>query len=856
MAGRTQPDPGEHNSPAWWDAAAGQDPAAGVGGRPSADPAPYGYRQAAYPTQVAHPFAASSGGQDAAGYGDGYGGYGAAPAHVPTTTPEAFFSPAEQAAALAGGGSGGGFGGSSGGGGSGRGGGSGKGDGRRRLINYPRAGRRGVLRWIPSWKLVFGSGFTTLTALIAAIVVFYVMTPIPSVQAKDLPQVSTAVYSDGTPIGQFKATERVNVDLKQVPVYVQRAVLASEDRTFYSNAGISPRGIIRAAWNNARGGSLQGGSTITQQYVKNFFLQSDRSVSRKAREFVISLKVARDVPKEQILQDYLNKIYFGRNAYGIQAASRAYFGKSVGQLTVSEGAYLAGIINGPELYDPIDGPESRERATIRWQGVLGAMVEETWLSPTEKAAIESAGLPKVNRSAPRPDLTGQRGHLLDMIAAEIIGNRDLDIDRDKLNTGGYLIKTTIDKKLTAKAVADVDEVLGPRKNWPEGTQVGLVTVKPGDGAVLAVYAGDDDTQYNSATQAQIQAGSTFKVFGLIAALEGNPEKDAAPLNLRSRFNGRSPYKLKQADTGGATEVKNFGRGNGAQFGQIDLLTATANSVNTVYAQLNERVSPAFTRSVAVRAGLPDKTAGMESNPLNILGSASPHVIDMAGAYATIAAEGKRAKPYLVTEILSVDKKKTFYQHNVKAEQVFEPGIMADTTQAMRQVVLRGSGSYAQNLGRPVAGKTGTSSSNKSAWFVGFTPQLSTAVALYRPLTDKKTKQSIEGKLEGWGRYKGQEIVGGTFPVRLWTAFMKDALDGTERAQFPEPVWGGEVVNPAPKPQPTPTPSASDGLPSPDPTATMQPSLPPTDQPPLPSPSLPQPTDGGGASPLPSAQALG
>ncbi|MBK7623361.1 MAG: penicillin-binding protein [Kineosporiaceae bacterium] len=862
MAGRTQPNPGEHNSPAWWDAVAGPHPGAGAGGGPSADPAPYGYRQAAYPTQQpGHPFAATPGGYESGYDGDGYGGgYGAAPAHVPTTTPEAFFSPAEQAAALAGGGSGGGFGGGSGGGSRRGGGGSGTGGGRRRLINYPRSGRRGVLRWIPSWKLVFGSGLTGLVALITAIVVFYVMTPIPSVQAKDLPQVSTAVYSDGTPIGQFKATERVNVDLKQVPLSVQRAVLASEDRTFYSNAGISPRGIVRAAWNNARGGSLQGGSTITQQYVKNFFLQSDRSVSRKAREFVISLKVARDVPKEQILQDYLNKIYFGRNAYGIQAASRAYFGKSVGQLTVTEGAYLAGIINGPELYDPIDGPESRQRATIRWQGVLAAMVEETWLSPTEKAAIESAGLPKVNKSAPRPDLSGQRGHLLNMIAAEITGNPELGIDRDKLNTGGYLIKTTIDKKLTAKAVADVDEVLGPRSKWPEGTQVGLVTVKPGDGAVLAVYAGDDDTQYNAATQAQIQAGSTFKVFGLIAALEGNPEQEGAePLNLRSRFNGRSPYKLKQADDGGAQEAKNFGRGNGAQYGQIDLLTATANSVNTVYAQLNERVTPAFTRSVAVRAGLPDKTAGLKSNLLNILGSASPHVIDMAGAYATIAAEGKRATPYLVTEILSVDKKKTFYQHAVKAEQVFEPGVMADATHAMRQVVQRGSGSYAQNLGRPVAGKTGTSSSNKSAWFVGFTPQLSTAVALYRPLTDKSGK-SIEGELKGWGRYQGQEIVGGTFPVRLWTTFMKDALDGTEKKQFPDPVWGGELVNPAPRATPTPTPSGST-LPTPDPNATspspMPPSPMPTDPlPPTPTLPFPTPTGDGGATPLPADQAGG
>ena len=209
------------------------------------------------------------------------------------------------------------------------------------------------MRWVPSWKFFLGSAFTFASLLVVAFALVYAATPIPSVSAVEaLPQTSLVFYSDGTQIGQFKKEQRTVVPLQRVPEHVQRAVLAIEDRSFYDNRGVSLRGTVRAAWNNARGGEVQGGSTITQQYVKNFFLNSDRTLKRKAREFVISLKVAQQVPKEKILEDYLNKIYFGRNAYGIQAAARAYFGKDVDKLTVSEGAFLAGIINSPEIYDP------------------------------------------------------------------------------------------------------------------------------------------------------------------------------------------------------------------------------------------------------------------------------------------------------------------------------------------------------------------------------------------------------------------------------------------------------------------------------------------------------------------------
>ncbi len=724
------------------------------------------------------------------------------------------------------------------------------------------------MRWIPSWKFVLGSMFGVASLLVVAFAVFYAVTPIPAAKADALSQTSLVFYSDGTQIGQFKKEQRTVVPLSRVPDHVRDAVLAIEDRTFYDNRGVSPRGMIRAAWNNARGGDVQGGSTITQQYVKNFFLTTDRTIQRKAREFVISLKVAQQVPKDKILEDYLNKIYFGRNAYGIQAAARAYFGKDVDKLTVSEGAFLAGIINSPESYDPADGPQSTELATERWTAVLTAMTEEGWLDPTQAQQVTAAGLPQVRKATAGADRTRQRGYLMDMVLDEYASRMGLTREeaREKLETGGYQIRTTFDKAMINKGIEAVEETLGKRSTWPEGTQVSIAAVEPGTGAVKAVYAGDDKRFANGVTQDRVISGSTFKPFTLIAALEGNESKGVEPLSLRSRFSGRSPYKVDGSDL----EFKNFGRGNGQQFGMIDLLTATANSVNTVYVQLNEEVGPEQTRKVAVRAGLPEDTEDLTDEQgndylSNVLGSAAPHVLDMAFAYSTFAAEGQRPKQsYVISSVARLADQGVEYAYKPKAEPVFDPDVIADATYAMQQVIRRGSGSYASNLGRPAAGKTGTSSDNKSAWFTGFTPQLATAVAIYN------ISGSGQSSVEGWGRYAGQEITGGSFPVRVWTTFMRAALEGTEVQRLPEPAYGGEPVNPAPPPAPTPTaepspsgeasPSPSEVSPAPSPEGPIgtSPPEPPPGEPPNPSPTPIEPptanrgNGNGGAAPQPAA----
>jgi len=306
----------------------------------------------------------------------------------------------------------------------------------------------------------------------------------------------------------------------------------------------------------------------------------------------------------------------------------------------------------------------------------------------------------------------------------------------------------------------------------KGVRAGLVAIKPGDGAGVAMYGGKDSIEQplNAATQATMQAGSTFKPFALMAALEDG-------MSLRSRFDGSSPRRF------GGTRISNFG---GSSYGRIDLLTATANSVNTVYVDLNLEVGPEKTRKTAIEAGFPENTQDLADNDANVLGTASPRVIDVADAFATFAAEGKRADPYTVRRATSQDGS-VDYRADVRPKKVFSRDSSRDLTYALQGVVREGSGRYAgNNLGRPAAGKTGTSQDNKSAWFAGYTPQLAAAVGLYRG--GVKDGKAVQLSLNGLGGLS--EVTGGSVPVRVWTSFMKAALEGTDVEDFPPPAFGG------------------------------------------------------------------
>jgi membrane peptidoglycan carboxypeptidase len=630
----------------------------------------------------------------------------------------------------------------------------------------------------------------------------YALVKVPDPNEAADAQISTVYYSDGTTeLGTFAEVNRENVTLDQVPDPVQKAVLAAEDRGFYENRGVSPSGIARAVWSNLSDGTSQGGSTLTQQYVKNYYLTSEQSYKRKFEEFFIALKIDQQQTKDETLENYLNTVYFGRNAYGIQAASQAYFGVDASQLNVSQGALLAALLKGPSNYDPRKGETQAANASARVDYVLDGMVSEGWLSQADR---DAAGLPDTIEPVPNTQWQGTNGYLLKTVEDELTGTVGLS-DED-IARGGLRITTTFDVTAQRAAEAAVADQLPAER--PEGFHVALSAIDPRTGGVTAMYGGADylSSQYNDVTQARAQAGSTFKPFALVAALEQG-------ISLKTTFNGSSPQTVD------GNPFRNFGK---EQFGRIDLVTATEHSVNTVYAQLNEEVTPAKTRDVAVAAGYPEDTAtGTAGDQFisNVLGTASPHPIDVTQAYATFAAQGTRTKWHTIASIDDSTGTRT-YTASPTTSQAFPTDVAADATYAMEQVVQSGTGSYAKRLSRPAAGKTGTSNDNLSAWFAGFTPDLAASVALFQTSPDGKTNVSVD--------LGGREVTGGSYPVRIWTAFMRAALDGTEETDFPERANIGTTKGSTSTS--SSSSSSSTRTASPTETATATPTESPTDSP--------------------------
>jgi membrane peptidoglycan carboxypeptidase len=708
---------------------------------------------------------------------------------------------------------------------------------KRRFVDYPRRGRRAWTRWIPSWRLVLSLLLIAVAAMCAGVLVAYSRTQLPDQQNVDATFQTTIVYdTNHKELGRFSAQNRIWTPLNKIPTLVQDSVIAAEDRTFRTNQGVSFTGVVRAALNNVRGGARQGGSTITQQYVKNAYSSTtDRSVSRKINEFFVSIKAAQSLSKDEILERYLNIIYFGRGCYGVEAAAQCYFGKHVDKLTPSQAAYLAGIVNGPELYDSTT-PAAKAAVRARWTYVLDGMAAMGSISPQQRA---EAVFPKVlARNHQAKQAAGdQTEYLLGMIREEAKG---YGISEQDLERGGYRISTTFDSEKIRAAERSLTDVLGPRDSWPKRTQAAIATIDPSNGQVVSVYSGNGDRDSNAVTQDITQAGSTFKPFALVAALEGDrdpgncdPQKPGPDsLSLRSRVDGHSPQRFP----GMKKPVTNFA---GEHFGYVDLVTATAHSVNTAYVNLNRKVGPQHTMDVAVCAGYPapgqNGTVGLDTGVLNVLGTSSPHPIDVASAFATFAAQGVHHDPYWIKSITKADKSVVVPERKSTGKRVFDEGVIADATYAMQSVVKQGTATYVRNLGRPVAGKTGTTTNNLSAWFTGFTPQYATVVVLYR-----LDRHGNPVKLQPWAG-AGSEVTGGSLPARVWTAYMRDVLKGEPVKDFPEPVFGGRTLNAAPSPTATPsrTPSESSSSSSEPPSPTPTPT--PTESEPEPSPTEPTPT---------------
>ena len=671
----------------------------------------------------------------------------------------------------------------------------------KNLLNYPRAGVSGWTRYLPSIRVLVVGGLSLVIALCVAFAIGYAATDIPEPNLEATGQTSTIYYSDGkTPIGQYKVEDRKSVEIDEISEPMQKAAIAAEDTSFYENRGISIKGLSRAVVGVATNQYAGGGSTITQQYVKNFYLTNEHSLDRKIKEMFISLKIDQQQSKDEILANYLNTIYLGRRSYGVEVAAQNYFDKPASELDVSESALLAAMIQRPGAADPSDNPEAYED---RFNYVVKNMVDEGFITEEQAAKVE---MPEVRKQNKESSLSGQKGYMWDFVRREAL--RKLDIDEAQLDRGGYNIVTTFDKD-RMKAAEQAIKTLP--QDQPEGMQTGLVSINPDDGGIEAFYGGKNylDQAFNASTQSHVQAGSTFKPFALIAGLENG-------VRLTDSYPGASPTTIN--NNGTPWNVKNFGN---TSYGPVSLLKATQSSINTAYAALNVQVGTDKTIDAATRAGVSpnctdkEKKAGNTggctidmdpANPSTVLGVPSVKPLDMASAYATFAANGVHHETHSIKTIHQGAEDKEVYKAEDKGKRVFDKAVGAETSYALSQVVQGGSGSYAQNLGRPAAGKTGTTNGNTAAWFSGYTPNLVTSVVLYR---------EVDGKQMSIGAYGGRgEVTGGSFPVQVWTDYMQTALQGEKVEQFPargelpdKPKPKNSNPAPAPKPKPKPEPKA-------------------------------------------------
>jgi len=599
-----------------------------------------------------------------------------------------------------------------------------------------------------------GFGFVAGSTLFA-LAWFTVDIPDPNAYVNS--QATVIQYSNGQEIGRIGAQNRQILPLAKIPLRLRYAVMAAEDKNFYSNRAFSVTGLISAVADNVLTfGKGRGGSTITQQYAKTAFLTPERSIQRKVKELVIALKLENAMTKDQILENYLNTIYFGRGSYGVQTAAQQYFNRNANQLSISQSAVIASILRSPGLYDPALGGDNPARIEARFKYVIDAMLDQKWITTEEATA---AKLPVIAPRTTGGSLSGPKGYIIDAALKEL---SKLGFSNEQLMVGGYVIKTTIVQKAQTSAVDAINK-LSP-KDAPENLHIGLVAIRPGTGEIISMYGGKDYVvrQLNDATQSIALAGSTFKPFALIAALE-------AGIPLTSMWNGDSPQTFD--DLGRPYIVKNYGDEG---WGQTDLLNATQHSINTIYVPLGMKAGLDRVVDVARRSGIPESVA-MIPTPSVSLGVASPHVIDVANSYATFAANGIYAKPYLIASVAGPNKG-ILYEGKAETREAFSAEVAADLTYALKSVVNGGTGAAALALGRPAAGKTGTSQSNASAWFSAYTPELAASVALFR--------DSASESLNGIGGLTS--VTGGSFPARIWTAFMKGALRGEPITEFPAP----------------------------------------------------------------------
>ncbi|MDG9721686.1 transglycosylase domain-containing protein [Streptomyces sp. DH41] len=672
-----------------------------------------------------------------------------------------------------------------------------------------RTKRTGWRRLIPTWRIVLSTCVIGVLLLIGGFFLGYSLVHIPAANALATKQSNVYLYADGSVLARDGEVNRESVALARISKDAQHAVLAAEDRDFYTESAIDPMAMIRGGWNTATGKGKQSGSTITQQYVKNYYLAQDQTITRKVKEFFISIKLDREKSKSEILEGYLNTSFFGRGAYGIQAAAHAYYGIDAKDLTAAQGAYLASLLNAPSQYDVVAHPENKPAAESRWNYVLDGMADQGWLTESERAAAE---FPMPKQTTISTSMSGQRGYVVNIVKNHLVQNGI--VDEEELDRGGYRITTTLQKDKQDAFVKAVDDKLMSKldkKDRKVDTYVraGGASVDPRTGKVVAMYNGIDYVkQYTpNATRRDFQVGSTFKPFVFASAVaNGSKTQDGRLIKPGTVYDGTSERPV-QGWSGGRYAPENEDH---RDYGDVTVSEATDKSINAVYAQMAVDVGSDRVMRTAIDLGLSPDTPELTPSPSIALGVATASPLDMAEAYATLANHGKHGTYTLLEKVLK-DGKHEVELPQRREEQAVSREAADTTTSVLRSVVQNGTATAAQAAGRPAAGKTGTAEEDTAAWFAGYTPELSTVVAVMGQDPKTAAHKSLYGAM-GLAR-----VNGGGAPAEIWGQYTRDALKGEPVTDFDLRIQSGANVTESPSAAASDEPGTGDESGSDEPT---------------------------------------
>ncbi|MFG2683041.1 transglycosylase domain-containing protein [Streptomyces sp. NPDC048392] len=701
------------------------------------------------------------------------------------------------------------------------------------------AGGKSGIRRLFTWKKILGTFFGLCLLGMGAFIVLYMVIDIPEGNPEAELQSNVYKYGDGSIMARTGERNREIVDLAKIPKDVQRTFVAAENKTFYKDAGVDLKGTARGVLNTLSGKGAQGGSTITQQYVKNYYLTQDQTVSRKLKELVISLKLDREKSKDYILAGYINTSYYGRGAYGIQAAAQAYYRVDAEDLTVEQGAYLSALLQAPNQYDwAIASETGKKLVQERWNYVLDNMVEQEWLDATDRRGMKFP-TPKEPKAA--LGMEGQTGYLVDAanhsLKKQLVAQgaaEDMEQAKALVDLGGYTVTLNVDKKKQAaleKAVkAKLTSKLDPGEREVDAdVQAGAVSVDPETGSVVAMYGGVNYLKHftSNATRDDYQPASTFKPVILAAAVDQDAEtQDGVPITAGTLYDGDSERPV--VDDG-----KKVGfappNENDTDYGEIDVQEAMNQSVNSVFAQMG--VDVGMTEVMKVASDLGMDTEGDDPVPAQTLGSMGASPMEMAGVYATLDHHGKKVTPAIVKSVEHKDR--TIEMPDPVGEQVISREAADTVTSVLTGVVDDGTArkSVRDNPlrdGQQVAGKTGTSDNNKSAWFTGFTPGLVTSVGLFGEDDKPPHKQVPMYKAAG----VDYRVNGGGPPAEIWAAYTFGVMD--EVTEFDLDTKQGAAVKPSKSPSAPQSPTES-------PTREETTEAPPSDEPTTEAPPSNEPT---------------